>query len=500
MGNYVTLLSKGNLYTRNTRPINSYSGVIQSSSRGIIHLENDTFYSNTVTGTVGSTTAQGGAVYAYATLEFSAIGCLFESNTAPTSGGALQITFAVSKVYIIGCTFISNGLTSSYGGAIHMVGKDSELVVESCVFSSNKAISGGGAIYGDNTTITLSNSVVEYSNNVQYGGALLMSRGTKFTVNSCTFRNCTSNIGGLLYLNGGSFSIWNSTAVGCRAQLGAVLYHVSEQTSSVSNCTFLFNSATMNGSVIYVTTGQVNVDNSTMISNTASNSGGAIYVFKGAVVVNSTYFSSNKAKSGSAVLVDTGKANFTKCTFENHVADSYGTVSSLNIYETYLDIAQCEFYNNAAYLSGGAIYSSGAFLHMYNTTLSYNSAKDGAGIFVVYGSAQLEWVVSTYNNNSGDVTGFGGGGYFSAFTTVTMRFCNFSYNRAINGNGGGILSAGVSLEIYNSTISYNKGISAAGMDLQGSGTVRIESSSISFNSGSARGTGLSIAAESIFYQ
>jgi predicted outer membrane repeat protein len=206
------------------------------------------------------------------------------NTTATVSGGFTSRIFEVEASVTLNNLDLINGRTSGYGGAV--VDNVANLTVNNCSFSGNSARS-GGAIY-------------------DFGGNL--------TVNNCAFSGNTANdptfaFGGAIYVTPANplppgvqglypiLSINNSTFSGNTATDGGAIFDSAFPTSfknpqmAISGCSFSGNSATNGGAVYLDPNGgneYVTISNSSFVNNTATQQGGAIWVQTGRLPVTVT--------------------------------------------------------------------------------------------------------------------------------------------------------------------------------------------------------------------
>jgi predicted outer membrane repeat protein len=118
-----------------------------------------------------------------------------------------------------------------------------------------------------------------------------------------------------------------------------------------------------------------------------------------------------------------------------------------------LTVSNTKFINNAAEVSGGAIYHSQGNLTVINSRFSGNYAQQGGAITYVDGES-FAVINSTFANN----TSRGSGGaicnlYAKNFSVINSTFMN---NTAIDGaHGGSISNSGENFEVINCTFTSN---------------------------------------------
>ena len=214
----------------------------------------------------------------------------------------------------------------------------------------------------------------------------------------------------------------------------------------------------------------VEISNVTMTNGQADNSGVYTPEVSGGAI--RTYFYNN--------------LTLTNCVLSNNSAPStappnsaYGTGGAIENIGRTLTIQGCQFINNSASNSGGAIYTDGTvggengILTITDTTFSGNTANRGGAIFS-HSDIVLERCLvtgstgSAINNSGGD---------------ISVINSTFSANQ---GTYGGAFDNYETLSILNSTIKNNTSTYGGGLRLSG-GITQIENSIIAGNSASSSG-------------
>jgi predicted outer membrane repeat protein len=169
-----------------------------------------------------------------------------------------------------------------------------------------------------------------------------------FTVAS----GATASISGLTIANGGASS--------SNGDYGGGIYNGGNLT--VSNSTFINNTAPQRGGAIYNATGTLAVQNCTFITNSSSTAGGgAIFNVGAQMTVTGSTFSGNTAAINAGAIGLSSPTTVSDSTFVNNAA---GTSSSSG--------------------AGGAIGNLGGTLTVNNSIFSGNSSpSEGAGIYGV---------------------------------------------------------------------------------------------------------------------
>ncbi len=179
-----------------------------------LHLDkNSTIRNSTISGNK-SNTEDGGAISLDSDKKVLSIyDTTILDNESDDTGGAIEVENGSLKLY--GVNFRNNH--SGKGGAIYFDGGDSD-ILEICeyendtVFEDNQARNNGGAIYVDDSTVTLNRGkfISNYSRND--GGAIYIDDGTTTLNNTVFEKNYTQiNSGAGIYIDDGDLNINGGT-------------------------------------------------------------------------------------------------------------------------------------------------------------------------------------------------------------------------------------------------------------------------------------------------
>ena len=152
------------------------------------------------------------------------------ANGSNGSGGGMHLEHASPK--ITNCKFKNNNAYSYYGGAIY-ISTTSFPLFEDCVFENNSAKTTGGAIYG--TKGTYRRCVFRGNTAIESGGAICCYGST--IIEDCVFENNSSNINGGAICLTNSGTIKNCTFIGNNAsENGGAIANISTYLTMI-NCT-----------------------------------------------------------------------------------------------------------------------------------------------------------------------------------------------------------------------------------------------------------------------
>jgi len=294
------------------------------------------------------------------------------NNTAAFDGGGIWTT---GPTDINGTQFTGN-IAAGSGGAIHGSG-GIQVNVDEVTIDGNSAQNGGGiAMVGPGFLFEMSipTSYVNFNTADTNGGAFFFSNGTA-TINAAEIWNntATAGHGGAVYAEDVELDLWNldvqdNTANGVGANGGAV-YALNLGLGSTFETSFYFgNQAILNeGGGLFIMGPPPALIGLTLVQNIATR-GGGIFV---------DGFSNNPWNIDALILED------------NDAIDDGGGMWAANVDPT---------------LTGGA-----------STSIKFNTANIGAGLFLVDANLTLD-PLSVFNEN---VAGQAGGAVFLNGTSFT---------------------------------------------------------------------------------
>ena len=288
----------------------------------------------------------GGAIYwiDYFSGSSTILNCYFEKNYALSDketalGGAIYKLYS-SRGSIINSTFIENSATT--GSAIYTEGS---LTVNNSTFKKNNADSEGAiAIMSDNVAIYNSSFDNNYAG--RYGAAIYSWAGCdKVIVDNSNFtNNHARQVGGAILFVGENCQISNSYFENNRVGDlmggfgGAISISNTGNSTSIFNCIFNKNSATMRGGAIYWMNDSYKnavIANSNFLNNSAIY-GGAVSVRDMGIIANST-FEYNSATYGGAIDIVNSLNLIADSTFKHNKANSNELTQSVKSYGIIFD-------------------------------------------------------------------------------------------------------------------------------------------------------------------
>ena len=255
--------------------------------------------------------------------------CLIAGNLADdipvySHGGGVYVSSSTPT--ITGCRFTSN--TATYGGGLHCQ-HSAGLTISDCTFLGNMA-TWGGAVCCHYSDILVANCIMA-GNSAYYCGAGLQCVECRLTVDNCTI---SGNVAGR-----------HGDPVG-----GGGGVHVTTDSSEITNCTILANTAPKGGGV-FGSGGNTRMSNCIIAENEAENYGGGAFW-----------------ADGSPTII--------ACIFAGNAADRGGGIRSAGANPT---VINCQMAYNTA-LDGGGMHLNDSGGSIINCTIAHNSAINGRAL------------------------------------------------------------------------------------------------------------------------
>ncbi len=172
------------------------------------------------------------------------------------------------------------------------------------------------------------------------------------------------------------------TITGGSANKGGGLY-CSSSTLNLENVSILNNSASYQGGGIYSNGSSLILENVNIMDNFASTYGGGIYLIYCELIMSSNQL------------------------FDNYCSDGAeeGRGGAIYMYESTLNLSECDILNNSANSHAGAIYMSRASADIDKCTFVDNTSGGNVGGLYYYISDSLDITNCTFYNNTGSDSG-----------------------------------------------------------------------------------------------
>lgn len=287
--------------------------------RGIVNVYDSTVNNNT----------NGGGIYFENSTNSLLSGCTISSNRANNMGGGVFLTNSV--VTISNCFIRANSVTNlaaRYGGGLYVGGAANGSAVR--VFDTFIDGNDGGGVWMNSSTNSMFVRCSISSNSVaQYGGGMYVTNST-VTISNCVINaNILTNgavlrAGGGLYVYGQPVQVFNTLING---NDGGGVFLASSTNSILSGCTINSNMAPQYGAGLFLTNVYLTVTNCEFRANTLTNTLGAtygagVYQTNGETLYVNTLFDNNRSLAvspqGNAVYLAVGTNRFLKCTSARH--------------------------------------------------------------------------------------------------------------------------------------------------------------------------------------
>ena len=421
---------------------------------GSVALENVTMSGNTANG------GYGGAVNTFYS-DLAVEGGSFTSNSANV-GGAIRAYYCVDtdeverKVTISGATFSDNAATingSGTGGGAIYANKTTLTVTETTFVGNTTAYYGGAIAAHNNSTVNISGGSVSGSTGIT-GAALYFNGCAKVEMIGVSITGNTSKSNGVVYVNSGAENKFTDLTVTNNNSVSGFIY-CSGGTITLAGGTYSGNTAT-SGGVICLKGGNVivekNGENATVFDGNSATNGGAIYAESGSCTVKGATFTNNTATEGGAVYTkSSGSFSATDSSFEGNTANKNGGAIAVTGTKE-ITLTNCTFTSNQGLstesaedptsIGGGAIYvGSGAIVTVSGGSFKTNSVVGTADYVHVGGAVLVDGGTFNVSNALFDGNTANNGAAIGTSqnkaTAMNVTACTFTNNVATK-NGGGI--------------------------------------------------------------
>jgi predicted outer membrane repeat protein len=365
------------------------------------------------------------------------------------------------------------------GGAILNLGGRVELTDCELVNNISKL---GGAVYNRDGVLRIWNTTLRDNMAGECGGAIASVNGIIYT-EEATFLSNQSNFHGGAICNVGAMQIENNTLFqfNTAAESGGAIYHYGESTMQITDAVFSDNTADYCGGAISDGYGShddhfTTIQNCLFENNIASVNGGAINVSAVRMNIHSgSQFINNQATRGGAVYSQGTDLNISTSILENNHADNSGGAVWLGR-DTTATLVLDNIVNNIAEIGGGGIWNLGITI-IDRTTIDQNQAVQtlAGGI---HNDGNLTITYSTISNNTS--ARFGGGIYNDYSGNLVIFNSTISGNQSIYGSA---IYNTDQVNLSHSTIAFNYAELGCAVFSDVGGAVTVKNSIIANNNG-----------------
>lgn len=321
----------------------------------------------------------------------------------------------------------------------------------------------------DGFTISGGNTEGQTGLNDNRRGGGILAYGT-IDINNCIFRHNYGYFGGAFYPRGtnSGFNLTNCRFSGNIGDLGGAMYILTPRGGTIDNCRFEFNKSTLSGSAVYMQQSPVSLTNSMFSDNEMTgntNAGGAVYITESTAILENVDFLGNIVSGtsgirGGALFVVSSNAEIKGCNFTNNRAtNSGGAVHVAGVGAT-TKFSDCMFTGNSAAF-GGAItnYNSSTNPSTYLKVEYDRCVFEGNTAGTSGGALSNGFRTNCRITNSifdGNTARFGGACFAQNDTTeVYFSDCEFNSNQATSSGGAMSTNAGIRTTILKSVFEGN---------------------------------------------
>jgi fibronectin-binding autotransporter adhesin len=418
----------------------------------------------------------GGGILSTSTGTVTLLNCTFTQDNAVDDGGCVSNS-NTGTVTLTNCV-LTNNIFTPYGAGI-LNEFTGTVNVNSSTLTANVATAAGGAIYNFfSGTVNISNSTLASNSaggSIRGGGAIYNDSGTITITQSNLNSNGASADGGAIYSPAGQITLTDTTFNGNGATRGGAVI-ILGGSLSISNCKFIGNGASGAGGAIF-NAGSAAIDVSSFSSNTITTSVDLVSADPTGSVVNGGAISN----SGASATI-----TLTNCTLINNSAAVFGagTVYGIGIYNdggtvmltdsaletntaTFYHDLEGNSYGNIVFQGGGVFNNGSGEVNLNRCTLSTNflpvggiASSEGGGI-LNNGAGSVNVLNSTLAFNTAN---FGGGIWNNANGAINLLYSTVAHNSA--GSAGGISNVSGPFSVKSTIVAFN---SATGSDPDVSG-------------------------------
>ena len=409
------------------------------------------------------------------------------SGTFTVDSGTLNIANSVEILGTgINSTTIAGDLNPTNPDRLVTILDAGQVTLSNLSFENGDAIN-GGAIFTQNTELTLESIGIHNNQADQSGGGLFVESGTVDLNNVEISENNANSFGGGIYINTGTVNFDGGEI----SNNSAFQFEGNQVPAGVQ--------AQGQGGGVYINTGTAHFNNNVVISqNSADLQGGGLYVNTGTANLNNVDITDNNVElQGGGIYINSGQVNFDGGEISRNDAPEQGTFQGqgggvyLNAGNAQLNLNDVEIMANRAGQQGGGIYVNAGLVNSSEVTISNNLVRNQGGGLYLSSGGEFNAITTDFINNQTvtPVVGTGGpptvdeqrGG--AAFIEGTLNLTQSEVRNNLAFNGGGIFVAGTgTAAISDSSFTSNRAVNAGGaINTSTQGTTTIDRSLIRMN-------------------
>jgi len=275
---------------------------------------------------------------------------------------------------------------------------------------------GGGALYADDTSVSLSQVDVTGNDSDGPGGGVSVWDGS-LDVSASSFSDNAGQQGGAVYAANSALNVSGTSFTGDGGSMGGGAIFASFPTSfAVSGSSFTNETANGSGGAVYLegapngpTPPQFTIDSSSFSGNNAADDGGGLYVrqltssdgHEGSLAVtNSTFGSTDTVVTPSAVGASSARTADPSATGNTAAVGGAAAVD-----EGTVSFANTDFGSNAAGNGGGGAIASSGDLTIGGGTFADNSSTTSGGALAVVGTLGITGAPQFSSNSAAELGG-----------------------------------------------------------------------------------------------
>lgn len=337
-----------------------YGGVVYISSKSAFTLYNCSAGDN-------SARVVGGVAYVDQSSTLIISSSHLVGNSANKKG---SVVFSLYGQIAIVNSWLLNNFAGAYGS---VYASDSSLRLSNTTLANNTAAGSSPGIVGSQTSIQVADCQFLAQSSVN--GAMFLLDQSQMTVNSSLFSGCSAmSSGGCIFASTSDVTIVESAVSQAWSAAGAFINLAQNSNLTLISVSVIDTTSPAMLGAILATGGIVTITSSSF-SNT---NGGAVYVQGTILTLTSSSFNRASGVSGGAIFVLSSLTNVHKCQFSGNSASMGGAIYAAALAPTPVTIQNSIFEGNIAPLAG-AYYSESANSHVEGNIFISNQAIEVPG-------------------------------------------------------------------------------------------------------------------------